>query len=469
MFDNQVSYTGDGRSAPPEVRKFAERMLKQHDCPVKLTLERSGYHLYLPCPACLEDHGKKELADPKYAINVSKHLGLGDYKNLLAVNPYDMQSSMDNEKLRDNRVGVCMRTRQSAKPHFFPVNDLLSMPTVTERHADILTRANLVTSAGSSEREENWELDERSGKKCPPPPGKVMPIFLLPPEHPAVQYLVKRGYDLKKLWQQFRCSFCVEEWPEGHNGIYYRKMPGGWKDTSQHRIIFYAMVDGAPMSWQARYPEMISDDGLNRYMLHPYYDADRSYDPQAHEKLGLLVQSGHSYGWSHTHTRANAHSAWIPVRPFDQTDANGSLRFQPSKYRTARYASRELLGWDTALQRAAEDSNPLKWIVLCEGPLDAARVGPGGVALLGSSINADNAAKIVSRFQIVITAFDEDDAGKGATANVCKMLRSNPNRNSALVEVTPLPIPSGKDIGEMEQQAFDALLEKTLRKAMRGL
>jgi hypothetical protein len=470
MLDNEVSFTSSGRTAPPEVRKFAERLMRQHQCPVTLTLERSGYHLYLPCPECLKDHGRKELQDPKYAINVSKHLGLGDqFKSLTEAAWFDTAGALENAKTRDDRVGICMRTRSSGKPHFFPVSLLLEMPTVSERHPDIHTTGRLVSAAGSADRESNWEIDPRSGKKCPPPPGKITPINLLPPNHPAVKYLTQRNFDPRHLWKQFRCGFCVSEWPEGHNAVFYRKMPGGWKDTPQHRIIFHAMIDGVPMSWQARYPEKLSDDGLNRYMLHPYFDAEKAYDRDAHVKLGLLPDEGGHYGWSHTHTRSNPSSAWIPVPPFDQTDETGTLKFQPSKYRTAKYSSRELLGWDAAVERANADDCPMKWVVLCEGPLDAARVGPGGIALMGASINIDNAKKVARQFNIVFTAFDTDQAGRGATQSVAKLLHeANPN-HPVLQEVIPLTIPSGKDLGEMTQEAFDALFAKALRKAMKGL
>ena len=465
---SEITHTSTGGNAPEEVRRFVEKMSKAQDTKMLISRETNGYHLYIPCPECLHTHGKREVADPKYSINVSMYLGLGDsFKDLkpqgLAYDPAAMEKAMASTTTRDEKSSICMRTRQSKNPHRYKVSDLLSMATVHQRHPDIMTKADVVGQVGSAEREAHWEIDPESGVLVPPPPGQVVPITELPDDHPAVGYLVNRGYTLQKLWEQFRCSFCIEEYPEGENGIYYRKMPGGWQDTPQNRVIFYSLVKGVPLTWQARYPERVDAKGLNKFMLHPYVVAygDRGRD--------IACRSGGvSYVWSHVATRANPQSGWILVSPFDETNQEGTLRFQPSKYRTAKYSQRQMMGWDAAVKRADEDNDPMKWVVLCEGPLDAARVGPGGVALIGSSISPDNAEKVASNFHIVFTAFDEDKAGKGATEKVGRMLMGSKCR-APLVQLTiPLPIPSGKDIGEMTQEAFDAMLSKAIKRSQRG-
>ncbi len=461
----EITHTSTGGNAPDEVRRFVEKMSKAHDCKMLVARETNGYHLYIPCPECLHTHGKREVADPKYSINVSMYLGLGDaFADLKpqgpAFDPVAMEKAMASTQTRDEKSSICMRTRQSKSPHRYKVSDLLAMATVHERHPDIMTKADVVGQVGSAEREAHWELDPESGVLVPPPPGEVIPITELSEAHPAVEYLLGRGYNLQKLWEQFRCSFCIEEYPEGQNGIYYRKMPGGWKDTPQHRIIFYSLVKGVPLTWQARYPEMISDDGLNKYMLHPYRGSPDD-DPRGGYTRNPFVLD-------QVATRANPQSSWIPVSPFDETNQEGTLRFQPSKYRTAKYSQRQMMGWDAAVKRANDDPELMKWVVLCEGPLDAARVGPGGVALIGSSISPDNAEKVASTFNIVFTAFDEDKAGKGATEKVGRMLQTSKCRAPVIQLVIPLPIPSGKDIGEMTQEAFDAMLAKAIKRSQRG-
>lgn len=463
---SEVYNTASAAHAPEEVRKFAKLISERQNCRVLLANEASGYHVYVPCPDCLVDHGKRELNEPKYSINVSKYLALGDgFKDLRdgdrTFDPIRLTRQMNNRETRDTRSGVCMRTKSAGKQaHMHSVRSLLDMRTVTERHPDLLTRAEVQGQAGASDREANWEIDPVSGISCPPPPGTVVPITQLSPSHPAADYLLRRGYDLHKLWEQFRCSYCVKEYPAGKNGIFYRKMPGGWKDTPQGRIIFYSLVKGAPMTWQARYPERISANGTARYMLHPYWEEHAT---------AVYAQSAVSYPmWSLTHTRPHAGAAWIPVPPFDETNEDGTPKFQPSKYRTAKYSSRQMMGWDAALLRAERDPDYLKWVVLCEGPLDAARVGPGGVALIGSSISHENAALVASNFNIVFTAFDEDKAGRGATEKVGKMLMSSKQRAPVIQLVAPLPVTGGKDLGDMTQEAFETMFRRTRNKTNRG-
>ncbi len=428
-----VSSIAGGSHAPEAVRRLAERLGRHHDCPVKITSEAKGYHIYLPCPACLETHGKRELQDPKYAINASKYLGIGQYADEVR-----NASHLLEHKDGDGSISVCMRTRQSKSPHFYRVRDLEQMGTVLSRHPDLMkVKFKLVGTGATDDARKHWEIDPASGVACPPPPGKVIPLLELgDPFHPAIEYLVNRGFDLSKLQDQFRCGFCEVEYPHNTNGIYYRVMPGGWKDTPQHRIIFYSMIDGVPMTWQARVLEKLSPDGLTKFMLNPY---------------------AVPYRWDVVAVRANFSSSWIPVPPFDEASEDGTIKFQPSKYRTAKYSVRELMGWDAACARADNDPSPYKWIVLCEGPLDAARVGPGGVAVIGSSLSPDNLERIASRFHIVYTAFDTDRVGKAATEKIGKALLGGGLRNSVVIQVVPLQITGGKDLGDMTQAEFDRM------------
>ena len=430
-----VASVAGGSHAPAEVMRLAEKLGRANDCPVKVTSEAKGYHIYIPCPDCLHTHKKRELQDPKYAINASIYLGLGKYRKDRSGSPYLYETDETN----DTGSSICMRTRQSKVPHRFRVRDLLQIGTVLERHPDLLkSKFRLLNSGASDDARKHWEEDPVTGVMCPPRPGTVIPLLELgDPFHPAIEYLRLRNFDVAKLQDQFRCGFCVEEYKHGENGIFYRQMPGGWRDTPQHRIVFYSMIDDVPMTWQARLIEKISDDGLMKMMLNPY-------------KV--------PYEWDVVAVRPNQSSGWINVPPFDATK-DGAVLFSPSKYRTAKYSTRDMMGWDAACRRADNDPDPRKWVVLCEGPLDAARVGPGGVALIGSSISPDNAMRVASRFQVVFTAFDTDKAGMLATEKVGKLLNSRdmPNRVTQLVR--PLKVSGGKDIGDMTQAEFDAMFE----------
>lgn len=441
-------------AAPEAVKRLMERIGRAQGCEVRVFRETSGYHIYFPCPACLQTHGARELKDPKYALNASKYLGIGKYagesKASKRFNPAMENSRMEESHNADLGSGICMRTRDQppGKRHMYTMTEILSMPTITERHPDIMTRKKLVGMVGNDERESFWVPHPYgNGAKCPPYAGDMVPIHVLAitqPNHPAVEYILGRRYDPVTLWNQFRCAFCVHEWPHKKNQVFYPKMPGGWRDTPQHRIIFHSMINGEPMTWQGRFIEKLSDDGLDKFALNPY-----------------------ELKWDHVATRSNIKSAWIPVAPFDALDERGNLRWSPSKYRTAKHSSRELMGWDAAIERANK-SEGLRWCVLGEGPLDGARVGPGGIALIGKSISDINAMKVAQNFHIAFTAFDNDRAGREATEKVTRSLLSN-FRGSILHSVVPLPLPAGKDPGDQDQGVFDDILDKSIRRAERGL
>ena len=76
---------------------------------------------------------------------------------------------------------------------------------------------------------------------------------------------------------------------------------------------------------------------------------------------------------------------------------------------------------------------------------------------------------MASAFHVVLTAFDEDRAGKEATDRIGKMILGAKQRAPLVQMVVPLQIASGKDIGDMSQEAFDALLQKTIGRVKSGL
>ena len=484
-------HTNDSAAhAPEEVRKWAQKITEVHGCPTVLAREVSGYHLYIPCPKCLEDHGRRELDDPKYAINLSVLAGLGDFRDATAGQAWRPGMFEEREELRKKQeygAGICMRTRSSRHPHMIPLDELLSMGTVSERFPDIATRADMRGGAGADDIKEMWEEDPKSGELAPPPPGEVVGLDTLPAAHPAVQYLVNRRYDIAALVRQFDVGFCVKEYPYGEKQIFYRKMPGGWKDTPQHRIIFKATVDGVPLGWQARVIERESEDGLNRYMLHPYGGGfyrgfDLSTIARSHRasfKSGgpgdqmRMVRDEQRGGywlcvWSHTHTRANPSAAWQPMPPYDEIK-DGTLKFRPSKYRTAKYSQRQLMGWDAAIARAKSDPDDLKWAVLTEGPLDGGRGGPGVLPVTGSSISLENAAKVVRHFHLVFLAFDDDVAGREATEKIAKLLQSTQHKEQIMLALGKLELPPGKDLGDLTPEEYQRIFNRALKRVKRSL
>lgn len=100
------------------------------------------------------------------------------------------------------------------------------MDTITARHPDI--------HPSYRKKENPTGRPTPSGQKCPPPAGDITPILELSPYHPARWYLENyRKFDIQRLTDIFR-----------HNG--------------------------GPRTWQGRGLERVSDDGLNKFGLHPH-------------------------------------------------------------------------------------------------------------------------------------------------------------------------------------------------------
>jgi hypothetical protein len=440
MEEPGISTASSAGAAPDEVRRCAEDIARRMGCRVRLSRERSGYHLYCPCPACLATHGTRELEDPKYTVNLSKLLGLGEHR----LNSFDPRRIARAQSRSEGRgVGICMRTRSSRRPHMFTLDELKNT-RVSEIVSGWSGGSGVDDSSGAADRESHWEPDPATGELCPPPPGETVPLDRLPFDHPAVAYCLRRGLDPGRLAAQFGAAFCTREYEHGRTGVVYRRMPGGWRDPPSRRIVFFAYDRGVPRTWQARLVERATE--TERFMLHPYTGE-----------------------WDLVAVRSGPGAPWMPVPPFDALGPNGRPRFGPSKYRTAKYSDRFPMGMDAALERARDDPDPLKWCVVVEGPLDAAKVGPGGIAGLGGAPGPEAAARIAGEFHIVLTGFDNDRTGGEATARFRDMLTAETERRGAVVQtVVPLEFP-GHDLGDLTRDAAAKVVEAGLRLAKRQM
>jgi DNA primase len=94
---------------------------------------------------------------------------------------------------------------------------------------------------------------------------------------------------------------------------------------------------------------------------------------------------------------------------------------------------------------------------IVEGPLDAGRIGPGAVALLGKYMSERHADLLVSKFKKLVVVADNDKAGKEMATRIKQLM------SERLVDLTFVDIPDQyKDVGEMTYEAAMNLVFKHL-------
>lgn len=290
-----------------------------------------------------------------------EHYGLSEiYKKHLAI---VVDWYMDPEHSNPN-CGFCMKSNVR-----YNIEDLLNMTPVNERGYKVTETQKKVTKSDSTKY---LEYDE-DGNLVPTSPGDVIPIHECLDTNPGVQYLLKRGYDLTMLWQHMRVSFCTKENPK----VPYGWQPEGFRKTPQGRIIFYIDQFGVNRGWQGRILETV-DNNL-KYFWHPYKEV------------------------------------WVPVEEKTKEGFKplpGYDGWNPGKYIIGMGTSRNdvLLGFDAAVKY--NEGKTTKTLILTEGPLDAAKIGPPAVAVMGKWVSEGQAALASNSFNNIIIIPDNDRGGQ---------------------------------------------------------
>jgi hypothetical protein len=179
------------------------------------------------------------------------------------------------------------------------------------------------------------------------------------------------------------------------------------------------------VGWQARIIERV--EGNLKYYLHPYKS-----------------------NWVAAEQKNSETGKWEPLPGVEIKLEGYTIEWKPSKYKTAFGMQRNetLMGLDAAIEfnKTLGLRKPTACIV--EGPLDAARIGPGAIALLGKYMSERHADILVSKFKKLIVVADNDKAGK-EMADRIKYLMSDRR-----VELVFVDIPDCyKDVGEMTYAA----------------
>lgn len=389
-----------------DIKALAGALAEKHGL-VRISSESSGTHLYMACPCCLERDGDRELKALHLSVNADRYCMIGRF--------IQQRGAYNND-----RSGMCMKTQ---KP--FSVDELLNMLPLSER--GFKESAPKVLTSKNAHR----LVDDGNGNMVPENPGKTIPIVALPDDHPVMEVLRDRGYDSVELWHQFRCSYCTEELPQDRDiGRFYKKMPGGFKDTPQGRLIFYTDMQGIQRGWQARILEKIVDE-TEHYFWHPYEQS-----------------------WEMVFYRSKPEDEWIRAPMY----RNDVLEWKPSKYKTATGMSRNstLMGLDAAIawNKAQGRDYGSSLAVICEGPLDAARMLSPAIPLLGKHLSHQQAELLVKHFKHVIMVNDNDKAGRQAKTKATTTMAGK-------CDFTAIELPGayeGMDPGDLTYKQAEELL-----------
>lgn len=314
-----------------------------------------------------------------------------------------------------DRCAMCMKTGTPYK-----MTELLAMAPLAQR--GYKDQAPVVEQFSAAPME--FLEPDANGNMVPKSPGLTVPVHELEPGHAARFYVENRGFDPVQLWDQFGLSYCYED----RQDVWYGKMLYGFKAGPLGRIIFNIDQYGMRRGWQARILDYA--DETTRSYFHPT------------ENQWMAVEQ-------------KVDGKWQPLPGWEGWD--------PKKYVIGRGCKRNqcLMGFDAAVDFASKhrDRYGRKYCILCEGPLDAGRVGPPGLALMGKYCSQFQAELLCNEFDRVIFITQNDNAGKEAQKKVAQQIGNATNRVS--VDFPELP-GAYKDIGEMTYKQAEAFLESII-------
>lgn len=310
-----------------------------------------------------------------------------------------MAINVDKVMAGKQRAILCMKCG-----HKMAADELRFMPTLEERNIEWKREAIKLV-----ERQVEFTVIDEYGRAVPKPPGTCVSLLDLPTGHPAILFLEQRGFgdrrSLKRLVDQFGCEYCEEENP----AYYYTQLKAGFKATTQGRLIFYCLQNKSKVGWQARILQV--DEGDARYYWHPY-------------KKDWVVME-----------RRDEDGKWIPIHE----------GWSPRKYWMAPGSRRSeiVMGYDAAVAWNRQLQFKNRFAFLVEGPLDAARLGPPALAVMGKTLAEGQAALIGEAFKRVAVIPDTDAAGARLPETVNELNRYG------IHPLTVQLVGTKKDVGDL--------------------
>lgn len=414
-YGHDVFTTGDveSSSVPKYVTRLAEKLAELHG-PVSISNQSSGWHIAMADPQLLEEDGVKEFASKHLTINAEKYYLAGRYN-------YRVNDTAENRALarKYSREGVgpfevpCASSMKTGRR--YRVGDLLDRtiyPPVEKRFPKFAHISKDSMTVSSSKN----LVSDRNGNMVPAWVGQTVPLTALPGGHPAIEYLRDRGFDPARLEAQFEACYCTEAAPESRaTGVYYSRLPGGMKNSPKGRIVFSVLMNGSRWGYQSRYIDKRVGG------KHLFWNGDE----------WVTVSEEFDDGSS------------VNYFPPDDSFPNG---FRPHKYINAIGGSRNrwLMGFDAAVDfNKGRDPRDM-FCILVEGPLDAGKLGPPAIAIMGkafSRLQAEAIASVFKRGRICVIP-DNDAAGEQGRLKIHSLL-------SGLNVVDVRADSSVKDVGSL--------------------
>lgn len=407
-----------------QIQLLVTRLLRVHYTGRLHVIDNNHLELSIPDPELLQEDGPKELASKHLYINLSKFAAEGH-----------------------SCAARCVKTNK-----FYNIKDLLEMVPIQNRNRDSSYKWYLgwepdtylkhykdkdILTASLVFRPD----DVNNPNQKVISPGTCIPLTDLPPNHPAILYLNERGYyDMNALVSQFEASFCTEENPQIKHLKFGKDTENYIIDpfkffTPQGKIIFNANQLGVTRLWQARYiDKTIGDDKLQymHFVNDPY---------------------GRQSGYYKVAVKNKETGKWDPV-----DGVNPVILKQKYVIAPGTKAGMALLGFDAA--RAYNLTRPVgqRVIGLCEGVLDAARIGAPFCSYMGGSLSVGQ-MKLISNgdFDKILIACDHDVVGQ----ETIKKLRKSLNYLGGIdIEEIDYPL-QYKDLGEItDYNVIKSLREK---------
>jgi len=395
---------------------LAVALSKRHG-DIYISRESGGIHLNMASPARLEIDGPAELNKRHLALNAEKYLGLGKWAKLKGT--YNAEYTAN-----------CMKSNKA-----YSVEELLKTPTLAKR--GISTDGETKVQVSVSDKN---LVDDGSGNMIPEHPGKVLAFKDVHGYCPGIEFLKGRHYDLDALTRQFRCGYCIQELEESRAaGRFYKRLPDGFKDTPQGRVIFFVDMMGIQKGWQARIIERIRDESFHE-VWHPY-----------------------RMEW--TTIRVKLGKEWRTLPKFANPER---YEWNPSKYKTALGAQRNsmLMGLDAAIRWNMERGRIQNSVcILSEGPLDAGRFMEPGLALLGKFLSENQALIIAKHFREVLFVGDNDTAGQKTRRRIKSLLGTKVKLRDVEIPsnwVSPITNKQPKDPGDLSYEMARDLVDPYL-------